>query len=591
MADATTPQELTDLVSALQRQVQDLSVITDEHDQRITTNETDIAALESPVPGLPPETLEWFDSGHTTTEVDAILNDSLNTTNGAVTTNTENITVISDSLAKEVNDRSTADDALQLQTDDIQTQVTINLDTLNQEVTDRSNLSIAVSGQYDSINTRMDGIEADVSTAITSGSSAAASVAQASADMSAALQVQQTQILQLQGIGVDPAGAQASQITSLTIIANDAATATAQETIDRTNADAALQVSINALNDSLYGVQSGLAAEKSAREAEDITLETEIGALETEVSGATGAIAAETATRQAADIALQASVDANTTNISANTAAIAEEVADRTDGDTFLQAQIDTSVANIFVNTGQIATNTSDIALINTQFGVVKDVSGYVTDWQALNQLSAPGDFNLRDLNNDVRLKSPIYPGNYFPPVSVSAFSLPVSYDTSYGGATTNFFHGTDNNDYTRQIKVYATATVGLNGSVFKGVNYGTGGDLNRLGQVLTTFLVDFRGGVHRYLSVWYRIKNVPTDTTQRWYPVALADNTMPAQRTYEQTSGKVAVQISVTSDKVIEFGVTVLNTLDASISDLTGNNFIYGGSVSVMALNMVTIS
>jgi hypothetical protein len=95
---------------------------------------------------------------------------------------------------------------------------------------------------------------------------------------------------------------------------------------------------------------------------------------------------------------------------------------------------------------------------------------------------------------------------------------------------------------------------------------------------------------VNRYLSLWYRIKNAAGDTTQRWFPVALADNTMSGQRTYEQTSKDAVVQISATADKIIEFGLTVLNTLDATIGSAANDN-IYGGSVSIQALNMVTIS
>ena len=116
------------------------------------------------------------------------------------------------------------------------------------------------------------------------------------------------------------------------------------------------------------------------------------------------------------------------------------------------------------------------------------------------------------------------------------------------------------------------------------------GGSLQRLGQTLTTFKVDFSGAVNRYLSLWYRIKNNPSDNTQRWLPVAMTDNVLPSSRDYEQIRGQQVVQINVTSGSVIEFGLTVVNVFDTTIGDPTKDN-IYGGSVTVEAFNLTTIS
>ena len=220
-----------------------------------------------------------------------------------------------------------------------------------------------------------------------------------------------------------------------------------------------------------------------------------------------------------------------------------------------------TTVTNVDANSDQIATNVTDITQIKGQFSVVKDAGGYVTDWQALDQLSAPGDFHLKDLNNNARLTAPGYPTKYFPPVSVALFSPANAFDADYNGATANDFHGIDGNDYTRPVKVANTLTVALNGSVFLGVDASTGGNLNRLGQSLTTFKVDFSGYVNKNLSLWYRIKNASSDNTQRWFPAAWAGVSIPSPRTYEYTRGQAVVQITVPTDKVIEFGLTVLHT------------------------------
>jgi hypothetical protein len=404
------------------------------------------------------------------------------------------------------------------------------------------------------------------------------------------LQTAQTQILLLQGIGVDPLGAQASQITTLTTTANSAITLATQEKIDRANADTVLQNSINALNASISGINSSLSNETSARVAADLGIKSDVTAIQTLVSGHAALIAAETAARTAADTTLTTNVATNTANIATNTGAISTEATARAAADTTLQTSINTNTSNITTNTAGIAANTTAITGLKGHFGIVKDGGGYVTGWRINDDSASAGNFKLSTLNNDTKLQNPGYVGKYFPSVPVLSFLLPVTYDTQWGIAANNDFQGTDLNNYTRSVNVYTPATVGLSGSHFLGTDYVTGGSTQRLGQVLTTFKVKIAGGVNRYLSLWYRVKATTGTTTGRWFPALLADNTIAGQGTYTRTSAEAVIQISVTAAQVIEFGVTVLNTLNATVNDAT-NVRIYGGNVTVEAYNLVTIS
>lgn len=588
MADATLAT-ITDLLVSLQREVNDIEVVLSGHRQTLDTHGIDINNLESPPAGVPPNLLTWLLT-HSIREVDTILDANLDTLTSTDISHTASIATLTANLTQEINDRTTADTALSGVDSSLQSQITANLATLTQEITDRSTLSVSVSDGLGTVNTRIDTLESNLASTSTTVTSANDTLSAQLATTNAALQTAQTQILLLQGIGVDPLGALASQITTLTTVATDASTAVAQEITDRGNADTVLQSSINTLNASISGLDSGITSEKNARILADSNIASDVAALTSLVGGHGGLIASETAARIAADSTLTTNVATNTTNISTNTTAIATETTNRTNADIALQALVDGHTTSIGTNTTNISTNTASIVGLNSKFGVAKDGSGYVTGWQVNDGLAAAGAFKLKDINNDARLQNPGYVGKYFPPVSVVSFAPPVTYDADWGGGTSNDFHGGDGNDYTRLVKVYATQTVAITGSNFKGVDYSTGGDFNRVGQVLTTFLVDFSGVVNRYLSVWMRIKNNPADAFGRWFPVALADNTMSGARTYEYTRFSRVVQISVTSDKVIEFGLTVLNTQDATIASAANDN-IYGGSVTVHAINMVTIA
>lgn len=589
MADQTLT-ELTSIVTATEREVNDLTVQISGFEARISTNESDIAALQSPPVGVPPELLAWLAVPHTLTEVDSTLNTTVTGLSTSIGTHTTQIAQLQSDLSSEVTNRGTADTTLQANINALQVQVTANLATLTQEITDRSALSVSMANQYDTINSRIDSVQSEIDSLTTSSGTLDSAMTSQIATINSALQTLNTQVLLLQNIGVDPLGAQASQITALTTLANDASNGLAAEITNRSGADSLLQASINALSTSFSGVQADINTEKANRIAADSALNASFSTLSTTVAGNTGAIAAETAARTAADSTINSTLSTHTTNIADNAAAISAETTARGTADTALQGQITTNTGNIATNTANIATNTTDITNVKSRFSVVKDGSGYVTDYRIIDQSLSAASFKLRNLNNDSRLQNPGYVGKYFAQTAMSAFSPPVTYSTLWGGVTTNDFHGTNGNDYTRNVLVYATASVGLNGSVFMGVDYSTGGSLQRLGQVLTTFRVDFSGAVNRYLSLWYRLKATPGNNTGRWQPVALADNTMSGQRTYEQTRGQAVVQISVTANQVIEFGLTVLNTLDATIADAT-KDVIYGGSVSIVALNMVTIS
>jgi len=580
----TTLETLTTMVAALQRQINDLSVELQGHENRISGHDTDIHTLQDPPIGVPPEFLSWL-SSHSIREVDTILDTDLTTLSTDVADNASDVSDLSSRLDQETTDRLSADTDLASTDTDLQSQIDTNLATLNQEITDRGTLSVTVADGLDTVNTRVDDLEANLALATESASTSSGSFSSQIGSINSALQTALTQIDQLIGNNVDPLAAQAAQITSLTTIANDAASDVAQEITDRKSADTVLQNSFNSLSSSIAGITDTLNDEKTAREAADLDIQSDVAALTAEIAGHQALIDAETAARIAADNTLTTGVADNSADIIDNANNISDEITNRENANTLLQGNIDTNTAAISANSSLLSTHDTKLTAVNSRFSVVKDGGGYVTGYRVIDESNAAASFNLKDLNNNVRLQNPGYVGKYFPPVSVSAFTAPIAYDT-LGGS--NDFHGTDGNNYTRPYGVYATQTVATNGSCFKGVDYSTGGDLNRLGQVLTTFKVDFSGKVDRYLSLWYRIKNAPADVTQKWFPVALADNTPDTGYTFVR--GQAVMQISVASDKVIEFGLSAVNTLDAQLDDVL-QGFIYGGSVSITALNMVTIS
>ena len=590
MTDQVTLQSLSDLLAALQRQVNDLAVLQSGQATQIDDNTGDIDDLKAPPSAVPPGLIKWYGDGHTTTEVDPPLFTSISDLNVSVATNASDISTIGAGLTTETGQRTSGDLGLQTSLDGLQAQVTTNLGKLTQETSDRSQLATSMSTQFTTTNQRIDDVQAQVSTQATDHNTAINSSYSQISTLNASVQTMQTQILLLQGTGVDPLGAQASQITTLTTLANDASAATAAETTNRMNADTAMQNSINTLSTTISGITTGLSDEQTARINADSTLTSAVNSLGTSVSGNTSAIAAESAARIASDTSTSTTLASHTSQINTNTSDIATETSARIAVDNGLLNQINTNSSAIAGNTTGIASNAAQISGINTRFSVDKDAGGYVTGYRIIDQSSAPAAFNLKNLNNNVRVFNAGYLGKYFPPVSVLSFSPPISYNTGWGTAPSNDFHGSLGNDYTQQVNVYATQTVALDGSCFKGVDYNTGGDLNRLGQELTTFKVDYSGKVNKYLSLWYRIKNTPADLDQRWFPVAVTESTLPGSGSYSTARGQAVVQINVTADKIIEFGLCVNNTTDAQIWDST-NAFIYGGSVSVMALNMVTIS
>ncbi len=590
MATELTLQTLSDQIAITQGELDDLRQDFSGFSTRLTTSEDDIVVLQNPPVGVPPALLSWFGLGHSITEADSILNSSITGINATLATHTTNIGTVTSDLASEVTNRGSADTTLQTGIDNLGTTVDTLNSTLTQEISDRGAMSSALATQLDALNTQVNNVSSSLAAETTTRGSETTALNSQVASINAAIQTVNTQITLLQNIGVDPLAAQASQITTLTTLANDASTAVAQEIIDRANADTSLQNAINSNGLAITGLSTSLTNESNSRIAADSAFTASLGVLQTTVNGHTASISAETAARISADSTLTTNVATNTTGIADNAAAIGTETSRATAAEGVLTGNVSANTANITTNTANILTNTGDITTIKSRFSVDKDGGGYVTGWRIIDQSAAAGAFNLRNLNNDARLQNPGYVGKYFPPVSVSAFAPPVSYTTQWGTAGASLFHGTDGNDYTRNVLVYSTLTVGLSGSVFKGVDFGAGGDLNRLGQVLTTFRVNFSGSVNRYLSLWYRIKTAPGDTTQRWFPVALADATMSGGRSYERVAKDAVVQISVTADQVVEFGLTVLNTLDSNIADVT-KDFIYGGSVSVTALNMVTIS
>jgi hypothetical protein len=589
MADTPTLQSLSDLISIEHQDIIDIKLQLSDFDTRISTNTSSITALQNPPAAVPPGLLSWLAIPHTLTEVDTALNTTITGHTTSIGTLTTNVSDLTTDLSTETTSRIDADTALQANIDSANDDITNLTTALTQEISDRATLAASVASSLTTANARIDGVNTDLSNEISTRAGLTTTLQQQVATLNQAVQTVNTQITLLQNIGVDPLAAQASQITTLTTLANDASTATANETTARIAADTALQNSITANGTAISSIQTNLTAETGARQSADAAINASLGTLQTTVSGHTASISAETAARISADSTLTANVATNTTNIADNAANIAQEIIDRGAADTNLQTQITTNTGNITTNTTNITSLTTTQNLIKTKFGVVKDGGGYVTSWRVLDDSAAAGNFNLRNLNNDARLQNPGYIGKYCAPVAVASFAPATSYDTAYGTGPSTLFHGTDGNDYARNVNVYSTLSAGINGSVFRGVDHGSGGDTQRLGQVLTTFLVNFSGYVNGQLSLWYRIKTNPADTTQRWFAVSQALISMPSPRTYELASGRAVVQISVTASQVVEFGLTNLSTLDATRS--ASNTFIYNGAVSVEAFNMVTVS
>jgi hypothetical protein len=250
-----------------------------------------------------------------------------------------------------------------------------------------------------------------------------------------------------------------------------------------------------------------------------------------------------------------------------------------------MQTQINSNTSGVQGNTADIITLENSMSAVQAGFGLTIDGFGYITGYRDLGNAQPISKFLVSNINHDIKFQNRFYEGKFFLPAANDTFNLPVTWDSNYGTAASTNFHGTDGNDYTRNVLVYG-------GSIFYGTAYGSGGMANRLAKDVSTFVIRFSGAVNRYLSLWYRIKTAPGDTTQRWYPVDVADNLIPNQRSYEQTSKATKVTITVPYGQVIEFGLTVLNTVDATIASLAaGLDNIYGGSASITAINLTTIA
>jgi chromosome segregation ATPase len=490
-----------------------------------------------------------------------------------------------------VTARTDADTGLQSSVDDLQAQVTANLDVLNQEIAARGELSSSVAAGYDTINARIDGLAAELSNATSSGQNSVSTLNGQVSSLNSATQVHANQIQQLSGEGVDPEGALASQITALTIIANDALAATETEATTRANADTALESSVDAMGTQVASNTSNLSAESSIRAAADANFDVEIASINTSIAGHTTDIAAETAARVAADTALQTSVDSLNTGLVNTATALSQEITDRTNADTALQTQVTSNSAAVTSHEDEITDLQSDMASAQGKNALVTDVTGYITGYQNIGATIPVSKYLVRDMNNDVRFQNPLYPSKYFPAVSAIAFAAPLSFDADWGGATTNTFHSLDNIDHVRQIKVYSAGSlVANNGSTFIGVDYSTGGSVQRLGQQATTFLCRVTGAVSRFLSLWYRIKSAPTVTNGTWYPAVMADNYTPVMREYERASAEIVIQINVASNQVIEFGIAPLNIQDATMFSITGDSM-YGVCASIEAFNLTNVT
>ena len=158
--------------------------------------------------------------------------------------------------------------------------------------------------------------------------------------------------------------------------ADSLAAVTAQEAMDRANADAGLQGQIDG-NDADIATNAGaistnataISDEVAARASADAGLQGQIDGNETDIATNAGAIFDEVAARASADTGLQGQIDGNDTDIAANAGAISsnataisDEAAARASADAGLQGQIDGNDTDIAANAGAISSNATAIS-------------------------------------------------------------------------------------------------------------------------------------------------------------------------------------------------------------------------------------
>lgn len=586
MADPTLSSlfaQITDIGDQLTSVQLDVADVT----SRTTVNETDIAVLQNPPTGVPTQLLNWFAVPHSITEVDSGLSSRLTADETNITTNTNNIATNAAAITQEVTDRTTAVSGVITNVNDIQAEIDALTISLNNEINGRATSDSAKVVTLDNINSRIDDVSSQISNQVATSTTNENSLFNYVSVLNQSVQTAQVQIALLSGQGVDPLGSLASQIVALTVVANDAMSATTSETTLRVDGDLNLQNQVTSISSNISTNTTQIASEKTARISADAALQAEVDILNTLTSSQGAAITAETAARIAADNTLTANVANNTANIATNTTNIANEITRATAAEGVLTTSVTTNTTNIATNTGNITTLQTQMSSARSKYSVLIDGFGYITGYDDIGTSLPTSKFFVKDLNNNIRLQNPLYIGNFFPAVSVFALTSSPTVLTNYGTGASNTFHSLDAITHTVLIDPLLVSTAG---STFLGANYPSGGNIQRLGQQVTNFLIDMSAGVNRYLSMWYRVKTSPGVTTGTWYPVLLADNTIAGARTYEIATARSLVSISVDPAQVLELCLVPLNTADATISDPV-NSVIYGASVSIQAYNVVTIS
>ena len=181
--------------------------------------------------------------------------------------------------------------------------------------------------------------------------------------------------------------------------ADSLAAVTAQEAMDRANADAGLQGQIDG-NDADIATNAGaistnataISDEVAARASADAGLQGQIDGNTTDILANAGAISDEVAARASADTGLQGQIDGNDTDIAANAGAISsnataisDEASARASADAGLQGQIDANDTDIATNAGAISTNATAIsdesgARASADSGLQGQIDGNDTD-------------------------------------------------------------------------------------------------------------------------------------------------------------------------------------------------------------------
>jgi predicted phage tail protein len=160
-----------------------------------------------------------------------------------------------------------------------------------------------------------------------------------------------------------------------------AETAITTEATIRQSADSALATQITTVSAIANGNTAAIQNEQTARVNADSALATEINALEVSVANNAAAIVTEQTVRANADSSLASSITTLQSTVNSNTSAIQNEVTARTTADSALSSSITTLQTTVNGQTTSIQTNATSIDGIEAKYTVKIDNNGYISGY------------------------------------------------------------------------------------------------------------------------------------------------------------------------------------------------------------------